>query len=55
MLLFFLFLALIFTHNSVFPQNGNIIDGLELWKNNIDKKFDGVDDCMICFSVIQLN
>ena len=33
-------------------QNGNIIDGLELWKNNIDKKFEGVDDCMICFSVL---
>ncbi|KAK3098056.1 hypothetical protein FSP39_015648 [Pinctada imbricata] len=33
-------------------QNGSIIDGLRIWKRNIDKRFDGVDDCMICFSVL---
>ncbi|KAH9525306.1 listerin E3 ubiquitin protein ligase 1 [Bulinus truncatus] len=33
-------------------QNGSIVDGLRLWKGNIDKKFEGIDDCMICFSVI---
>ncbi|WAR08242.1 LTN1-like protein [Mya arenaria] len=33
-------------------QNGNIIDGLKLWKNNIDKRFEGVDECMICFYVL---
>ncbi|KAH3724799.1 E3 ubiquitin-protein ligase listerin-like [Dreissena polymorpha] len=33
-------------------QNGNIMDGLRLWKNNIDKKFEGVDECMICFYVL---
>ncbi|CAB3985051.1 E3 ubiquitin- ligase listerin [Paramuricea clavata] len=33
-------------------QNGTILDGLLLWKRNVDKKFEGVDDCMICFSVI---
>ncbi|KFQ04198.1 E3 ubiquitin-protein ligase listerin, partial [Leptosomus discolor] len=25
---------------------------LSLWKNNVDKRFEGVEDCMICFSVI---
>lgn len=33
-------------------QNGSIIEGLSLWKNNVDKRFEGVEDCMICFSVI---
>lgn len=33
-------------------QNGSIMDGLILWKRNVDKRFEGVDDCMICFSVI---
>lgn len=33
-------------------QNGSIMEGLTLWKNNVDKRFEGVEDCMICFSVI---
>ncbi|XP_062478134.1 E3 ubiquitin-protein ligase listerin [Pezoporus occidentalis] len=33
-------------------QNGSIMEGLSLWKNNVDKRFEGVEDCMICFSVI---
>ncbi|KAL4232926.1 listerin E3 ubiquitin protein ligase 1 [Mactra antiquata] len=33
-------------------QNGNIVDGLQLWKKNIDKRFEGVDECMICFYVL---
>ncbi|XP_064628174.1 E3 ubiquitin-protein ligase listerin-like [Lineus longissimus] len=33
-------------------QNGSIIEGLKLWKKNVDKRFEGVEDCMICFSVI---
>ena len=28
------------------------MDGLRLWKNNIDKRFEGVDECMICFYVL---
>ncbi|KAL0182487.1 hypothetical protein M9458_021862, partial [Cirrhinus mrigala] len=32
--------------------NGSILEGLSLWKNNVDKRFEGVEDCMICFSVI---
>ncbi|KAK2523306.1 hypothetical protein Q9966_012146 [Columba livia] len=33
-------------------QNGSIMEGLSLWKNNVDKRFEGVEDCMICYSVI---
>jgi hypothetical protein len=33
-------------------QNGTILDGLLLWKKNVDKQFEGVEECMICFSVL---
>ncbi|XP_060689478.1 E3 ubiquitin-protein ligase listerin isoform X2 [Hemiscyllium ocellatum] len=33
-------------------QNGSIIEGLALWKSNVDKRFEGTEECMICFSVI---
>nr|XP_023024069.1 E3 ubiquitin-protein ligase listerin [Leptinotarsa decemlineata] len=36
----------------VVHQNGRIWDGLSLWNNNLDRKFDGVEECYICFSVL---
>lgn len=33
-------------------QNGRIWDGLMLWNNNLDKRFDGVEECYICFALI---
>uniref|UniRef100_A0A8C4QP95 E3 ubiquitin-protein ligase listerin n=1 Tax=Eptatretus burgeri TaxID=7764 RepID=A0A8C4QP95_EPTBU len=33
-------------------QNGSIIEGLELWKANVEKRFEGVEECAICFSII---
>ncbi|CAG9858317.1 unnamed protein product [Phyllotreta striolata] len=36
----------------VVHQNGRIWDGLSLWNNNLDKKFDGVEECYICFAVL---
>ncbi|XP_041462561.1 E3 ubiquitin-protein ligase listerin-like [Lytechinus variegatus] len=33
-------------------QNGSIMEGLNLWRINADKRFEGIEDCMICFSVI---
>ncbi|XP_077487420.1 E3 ubiquitin-protein ligase listerin isoform X1 [Amblyomma americanum] len=33
-------------------QNGSILDGLALWKRNVDKRFEGVEECMICFYVL---
>ncbi|KAF0764977.1 E3 ubiquitin-protein ligase listerin [Aphis craccivora] len=40
-------LALFFSH-----QNGSIIDGIYLWKLNITKKFDGIEECYICYSIL---
>lgn len=36
-------------------QNGPILDGIDLWRRNIDKKFEGVEKCMICFSILNSN
>ena len=33
-------------------QNGSIVDGLSIWKRNVDKRFEGVEECYICFYVI---
>ena len=33
-------------------QNGSVIEALLLWKENIDKRFSGVEDCTICYAVI---
>jgi len=33
-------------------QNGSILDGLILWKRNIDKKFEGVEECYVCFYIV---
>lgn len=40
-------LSIFLTH-----QNGSILDGLSLWKQNLDKKFEGVEECYVCYSVI---
>lgn len=33
-------------------QNGTLWDGLSLWKRNLDKKYEGVEECYVCYSVI---
>lgn len=33
-------------------QNGSIWDGIVLWKRNLDRKFEGVEECYVCYSVI---
>ncbi|XP_058124895.1 E3 ubiquitin-protein ligase listerin [Anopheles ziemanni] len=40
-------LSIFLTH-----QNGSIGDGLSLWKRNLDRKFEGVEECYVCYSVI---
>lgn len=40
-------LSIFLTH-----QNGSIWDGLTLWKRNLDRKFEGVEECYVCYSVI---
>ncbi|MDR3740240.1 MAG: RING finger domain-containing protein [Terracidiphilus sp.] len=36
------------------PQDGTILDALVLWKRSLDKEFDGVEPCPICYSVIHM-
>ncbi|KAF7990662.1 hypothetical protein HCN44_000467 [Aphidius gifuensis] len=43
-------LSIFLTH-----QNGSIWDGLMMWKKNLDKKFAGVEECYICFSIFHIN
>lgn len=43
-------LSIFLTH-----QNGSIWDGLIMWKRNLDKKFAGVEECYICFSIFHIN
>ncbi len=33
-------------------QDGSILDALLLWKQNVDKEFEGVEPCPICYSVV---
>lgn len=32
--------------------NGSIAEASVLWRGNVDKRFEGTEDCMICLSVI---
>ncbi|XP_014213334.1 E3 ubiquitin-protein ligase listerin [Copidosoma floridanum] len=43
-------LSIFLTH-----QNGSIWDGLMLWKTNLDKRYAGVEECYICFSIFHLS
>lgn len=40
---------------SLSHQNGPILDGIKMWRKNIDKRFEGVEECMICFSILLSN
>jgi hypothetical protein len=33
-------------------QNGRLYDGIYIWKGNLDKKYEGVEECYVCYSVI---
>ncbi|RTG81350.1 E3 ubiquitin-protein ligase listerin [Schistosoma bovis] len=33
-------------------ENGSILDGIDLWQSNVRKKFDGVEECAICYSIV---
>lgn len=32
--------------------NGRLFDGIAMWKKNLDRKFEGVEECFVCYSVI---
>jgi hypothetical protein len=33
-------------------QNNTILNSLMLWKLNIDKEFDNIEECPICYFVV---
>ncbi|CAI2381223.1 unnamed protein product [Moneuplotes crassus] len=35
-------------------QNGDFISGILLWKSNIEKEIEGVEDCLICYSTVHV-
>ena len=35
-------------------QQGTLAEAIRLWKRNIDKRFEGVEDCMICYSTVHV-
>ncbi|XP_066152599.1 E3 ubiquitin-protein ligase listerin [Euwallacea fornicatus] len=36
----------------VLHQNGKLWDGLSLWNAYLDRKFDGIEECCICYAVL---
>ena len=38
--------------NLIQSRNGDIISAILLWKSNIDKEMDGVEECFICYCVL---
>ena len=35
-------------------QNGSVLDAVLLWKKNVDREFEGVEPCPICYSVVHV-
>jgi hypothetical protein len=35
-------------------QGGTLQDALMLWKDNVDKEFDGIEPCPVCYSVLHV-
>jgi hypothetical protein len=35
-------------------QGGTLLDALMLWKDNVDKEFEGVEPCPVCYSVLHV-
>lgn len=33
-------------------QDGSVMDAVALWKENVDKEFEGLEPCPICYSVL---
>eukprot|EP00605_Chrysophyceae_sp_TOSAG23-4_P000554 GSChrysophyteH1.ASY1.ANO1.624.1 assembled CDS len=30
------------------------MDGIQLWKKNVDRELEGVEECSICYSVVHV-
>lgn len=35
-------------------QGGSLMDALVLWKENVDKEFEGIEPCPVCYSVLHV-
>lgn len=35
-------------------RDGSLVEAVELWRRNLDKTFEGVEECPICYSVLHL-
>ncbi|CAN0361828.1 unnamed protein product, partial [Laminaria digitata] len=33
-------------------QDGSVLDAVMLWKKNVDKEFEGVEPCVICYGIL---
>eukprot|EP01025_Chloroclados_australasicus_P006244 TRINITY_DN12028_c1_g1_i1.p2 TRINITY_DN12028_c1_g1~~TRINITY_DN12028_c1_g1_i1.p2 ORF type:complete len:166 (-),score=28.04 TRINITY_DN12028_c1_g1_i1:191-625(-) len=33
-------------------HNGTVLEAVSKWKRNIDKEFEGIEECLICYSVV---
>jgi hypothetical protein len=33
-------------------QNGALLEAIQMWKKNVDREFEGVEECPICYSII---
>jgi hypothetical protein len=33
-------------------QDGSVLDAIVMWKNNVDKEFEGLEPCPICYSIL---
>ena len=36
-------------------HNGSVAEAIALWKRNVDKEFEGQEECLICYSVLQVS
>jgi len=41
-------------HQLLSNCDGTIMDGIRLWKRNVDREFEGVEECSICYSVVHV-
>ena len=42
-------------HTLLFTEDASLLDAILLWKNSMDKLFDGIESCLICYSVFHQN
>ena len=33
-------------------RNGTLLEAVEFWKENIEKEFEGMEECPICYSIV---